>query len=185
MHFGVMLMLITMIGCSTPQSSRITIEDYDEIGARMAQSLRHSDAFANRSADSEPMIIAFDKVLNLSSEIMTRSERWGLMAGLQASQPIQTLWYNQRVVFVIPAQYAVDRRGTIDAERLDKGFGSERGVTHIVTATFRSIERVGDGGDGRTDSYRCDFTMIDLKTNAPVWNDSFTFKRTAKGSIRD
>ena len=182
---GLMLVLFALVGCKTQQTSRIAVEDYLEMTDKMAQSLRQSDAFAERSPESEPMIVSFDKVLNLSSEIMTRGEQWGVVAMIRGAQPINSLWNDKRVAFVIPAQYAIDQRGTLNAERADKGFGSEREVTHTITSTFRSVTRVGDQGKGRTDVYACEFQMLDLNTNEPVWLDTFEFKRTATGSVRD
>jgi hypothetical protein len=179
------LAALSLLGCKTPQSSRIQVDDYLEMTDAMAQSLRQSDAFAQRSSDSEPWIVSFDKVLNLSSEIMPQGEQWGVVAMVRGAQPINALWDDKRVAFVIPAQYAIDRRGTLDAERADKGFGTERGVTHTITATFRSVTRIGADGDGRTDVYACEFQMLDLNTNEPVWLDTFEFKRTATGSVRD
>lgn len=173
-------------GCqSPPQTSRIAIDDYQAMASAMAMSLRSSDAFADRSAQSEPMVVSFEKTLNLSSEIMTRGERWYILGAVRGAQPINSLWGDKRVAFVIPAQYAIDQKGTLDAQRADKGFGSERGVTHTITATFRSVTRTGEAGKGRTDLYGCEFKMIDLATGEPVWLDTFEFKRTAQGSIRD
>ena len=181
-----LLLVIGLSGCqSTPKSSRIAIEDYEQMAAQMALSLRRSDALTQRTPTSQTWIVSFDKVLNLSSEIMTRSEQWSVMAGLQASQPIDALWEQKRVVFVIPAQHAIDRRGTIDAERADKGFGSERAVTHVIIATFRSVTRAAGDGESRSDVYACEFQMLDLRTGEPVWLDTFEFKRRAQGSIRD
>lgn len=182
---GLVLLLLMSLGCKAPQSSRIQIDDYLEMTTAMAQSLRQSDAFAQRSAESEPWIVSFDKVLNLSSEIMTRSEQWYVVATVRGAQPINSLWDDKRVAFVIPAQYAIDRRGTMDAERADKGFGTERVVTHTITATFRSVTRVGEDGKGRTDVYACEFQMLDLNANESVWIDTFEFKRSATGSVRD
>ncbi|MGB0768628.1 MAG: hypothetical protein ACPGYV_13085 [Phycisphaeraceae bacterium] len=186
--FGVGVFVVVLgvaLGCAGPGSSRIQVEDYQEMAGLMAQSLRQSEAFARRSPSSEPWIVSFDKVLNLSSEIMPRGEQWGVVAMVRGAQPIDSLWNDKRVAFVIPARYAIDRRGTMDAERADKGFGSERGVTHTITSTFRSVTRVGDAGVGRTDVYACEFQMLDLNTNEPVWIDTFEVKRTAGGSIRD
>ena len=182
---AIMLPLLLAVGCKAPQSSRIQIDDYLEMTAQMAQSLRQSDAFAEHSADIEPMVVSFDKVLNLSSEIMTQGEQWGVVAMIRGAQPINSLWGDKRVAFVIPAQYAIDRRGTMDAERTNKGFGSERKVTHAITSTFRSVTRVGEDGQARTDVYACEFQMLDLSTNEPVWIDTFEFKRSAAGNLRD
>ena len=183
--FAIVVLTLSLLGCKTPESSRIAVEDYLEMTDAMAQSLRQSDAFAERSAESEPWIVSFDKVLNLSSEIMTRGEQWGVVAMVRGAQPINSLWDDKRVAFVIPAQYAIDQRGTLDAERADKGFGTERKVTHTITATFRSVTRVPADGEGRTDVYACEFQMLDLNSNEPVWLDTFEFKRTATGSVRD
>lgn len=182
---AIVLLSLMSVGCKTPQSSRIQVDDYVEMTSLMAQSLRHSDAFADRSVESEPWVVSFDKVLNLSSEIMTQGEQWGVVAMVRGAQPINSLWDDKRVAFVIPAQYAIDQRGTLNAERADKGFGTERGVTHTITATFRSVTRIGEDGQGRTDVYACEFQMLDLNTNVPVWLDTFEFKRTATGSVRD
>jgi hypothetical protein len=182
---AIVMCVLTSLGCSTPQNSRIQVDDYVEMSDAMAQSLRQSDAFAERSAASETWVVSFDKVLNLSSEIMTQGEQWGVVAMVRGAQPINSLWNDKRVAFVIPAQYAIDQRGTLDAERADKGFGSERGVTHTITSTFRSVTRIGEDGNGRTDVYACEFQMLDLNTNEPVWLDTFEFKRSATGSVRD
>lgn len=182
---GLVLLLLVSLGCKTQQTSRIAVEDYLEMSAAMAQSLRQSDAFAQRSADSEAWVVSFDKVLNLSSEIMPQGEQWYVVASIRAAQPINSLWNDKRVAFVIPAQYAIDQRGTLNAERADKGFGTERGVTHTITSTFRSVTRIGEDGNGRTDVYACEFQMLDLNANESVWIDVFEFKRTATGSVRD
>jgi hypothetical protein len=183
---ALVLLLVVSVGCqSTPRSSRIAIADYEAMADKMAQSLRQSDAFAERTPTSEPWVVSFDKVLNLSSEIMPRGEQWGVVAMVRGAQPINSLWEDKRVAFVIPAQHAIDQRGTLDAERADKGFGSERGVTHTITATFRSITRAAPDGESRSDLYACEFQMIDLNTNEPVWLDTFEFKRRAQGNIRD
>lgn len=182
---AIAVLVLCSSGCKTPQSSRIQIDDYVEMSSAMAQSLRQSDAFAERSPASEPWVVSFDKVLNLSSEIMTQGEQWGVVAMVRGAQPINSLWDDKRVAFVVPAQYAIDQRGTLDAERADKGFGTERGVTHTITSTFRSVTRVGEDGRGRTDVYACQFQMLDLNTNESVWIDTFEFKRTAAGSVRD
>lgn len=183
--FGVLLLMgLLMVGCrSTPGTSRIAIDDYQAMAAEMSESLRHSDAINERSPASEPWVISFDKVRNLSTEIMPQGEQWGIVAMIRSAQPIRELWDQKRIVFVIPAQYAIDQRDTIDAERADKGFGTERAVTHTITATFRSVMRAQV--DRRVDVYSCQFEMIDLRTGTTVWIDEFNFQREAKGDVRD
>jgi len=180
----VLILVGLSLGCkSAPKTSRIAIEDYQAMAAEMSQSLRHSDAIEERSAASEPMVISFDKVRNLSSEIMPQGEQWGIIAMVRSAQPIKQLWDDKRIVFVIPAQYAIDQRDTIDAERADKGFGTERAVTHTITATFRSVTRAQV--DRRVDVYACQFEMIDLRSGTTVWIDEFNFQREAMGDVRD
>ena len=117
---AIAMVALCALGCKTtqpPRTSRIAVDDYLEMTAAMAQSLRQSDAFAQRSAESEPWIVSFDKVLNLSSEIMTQGEQWGVIAMVRGAQPIDSLWDDTRVAFVIPAQYAIDQRGTLEPSR--------------------------------------------------------------------
>lgn len=187
-HKSILVLLVVVVmllgGCaSKPTSSRIGISDYQDMAAVMSESLRQSDALAERSPESEPWVISFTKVTNLSSEIMTQGEQWGIIAMVRSAQPIKELWDTKRIVFVIPAQYAIDQRDTIDAERADKGFGTERAVTHTITATFRSVTRAQV--DKRVDLYACQFEMIDLRDGTPTWIDEFTFQRDARGDVRD
>lgn len=179
-----MFSLLLFTGCaSQPQSSRIAIVDYQVMAEQMAQSLRESDAFAQRTPMSQPWVVSFTKVMNLSSEVMTQGEQWGVVAKVRSAQPITQLWNEQRVMFVIPAQRTIDARENMDTEMVDQRFGSQRAVTHTITATFRSVTRAD--GMTRSDLYACTFEMIDLATGQSVWLDEFEFKRTASGSIWD
>lgn len=184
---GLLVLLLVgpmLVGCKTaPTTSRIAVEDYQAMAAEMSESLRHSDAIEGRSSASAPMVISFEKVRNLSSEIMPSGEQWAVVAMVRSAQPIRRLWDDKRIVFVIPARHTIDQRDTIDAERADKGFGTERAVTHTITATFRSVTRAQS--DRRVDVYACQFEMIDIQSGATVWIDEFNFQRTAHGDVRD
>jgi len=184
-HFaGILAAFAFFTGCaSQPQTSRIAIDDYQVMAQEMAQSLRQSRAFAQRTQMSQPWVVSFTKVTNLSSEVMTQGEQWGVIAKVRSAQPMSELWDEGRVMFVIPAQRAIDSRDEMDAEMVDQRFGSERAVTHTITATFRSVTRADS--TTRSDLYACTFEMIDLATGESVWVDEFEFKRQAQGHVWD
>ena len=182
-----MMMLVCLgfiVGCaSPPQSSRIAIEDYEEMAAAMSASLRASEAIAQRTPESEVWVVSFDRVLNLSSEVMPTGEQWWVMANIRGAQPMRELWDDKRIQFVTPGQHARDLKPRLDAEGVDTDFGSGREVTHTLTATFRSITRAD--ATHRTDLYGCEFRLLDLRTGTDVWNNWFEFKRQAEGHVWD
>lgn len=158
----------------------MTVDDFDAMTAAMAQSLLQSDAIAARGPDSDPWIISIQKVTNLSSDVMPQREQWSIMAQIRGAAPIQTLWQQKNVRFVLPAQRVVELRNA-GVEYED--FGAQRKPTHTMTATFRSATRAQE--KDRTDLYYTEFEIIDLQTGVPVWQDRFEFKRAAHGQIWD
>ena len=165
------------------ESTRMTISDIDAMTEQMAQSLLGSDALASRGPDSPPWIVSIDKVLNLSDEVMTENEQWSIMAQVRGAAPIQALWDQKAVRFVIPAQRALALKQSANNPDFHQGFGTDRHVTHTMTATFRSITRAQ--AKKRSDLYYCQFDLIDLKTGETVWSDRFEFKRQARGQVWD
>lgn len=173
-----------LTGCaSAPQSSRIAVEDYEAMAAAMAASLRASGAIAQRTPGSETWVVSFDRVRNLSSEVMPSGEQWWVVANVRGAQPMRALWDDKRIQFVTPGEHARALKPRLDAEGVDTDFGGDRAVTHTITATFRSVTRA-DAMD-RTDLYGCEFRMLDLRTGEDVWNDWFEFKRQAHGHVWD
>lgn len=149
----------------------------------MAESLRASEVIAARTPDSAPWVVSFDRVRNLSSEVMPSGEQWWVVANVRGAQPMRELWDDKRIQFVIPAQHARDLKPRLDAEGVDTEFAGERAVTHTITATFRSVTRAD--ATHRTDLYGCEFRLLDLRTGTDVWNDWFEFKRQAEGHVWD
>lgn len=161
----------------------MTVDDIEVMGAAMAQSLASSDAVRLRPPDAPRWVVSIDKVLNLSSDVMTESEQWAIMARLRASAPITAMWDQHNIRFVIPPERAAQLRASDNSFEFARGFGSQREVTHTMTATFRSVTRAQ--ADRRTDLYYCEFALVDLRDGAPVWNDRFEYKRAARGAIWD
>lgn len=153
------------------------------MAASMALSLRASEVIAARTPASEPWVVSFDRVRNLSSEVMPSGEQWWVVANVRGAQPMRELWDEKRIQFVTPGEHARALKPRLDAEGVDTDFGSGREVTHTITATFRSVTRA-DAMD-RTDLYGCEFRMLDLRTGEDVWNDWFEFKRQAHGHVWD
>ena len=153
------------------------------MAAQMAASLRESEVIAQRTPGSEPWVVSFDRVRNLSSEVMPSGEQWWVVANVRGAQPMLDLWEEKRIQFVLPAEHARRMKPRLDAEGVDAAFGSERAVTHTITATFRSITRAD--AMQRTDLYGCEFRLLDLRDGTDVWNDWFEFKRVARGHVWD
>lgn len=172
---------ILLAACAGPQTTRMTVGDFEAMAAAMAQSLLQSDALARRGPGSDPWTVSIQKVTNLSSDVMPQREQWSIMAQLRGATPIQSLWHQKNVRFVLPAQRVVELRGS--AAEFGEAFGARREPTHVMTATFRSITRAQM--KDRTDVYYAQFEIIDLRTGEPVWQDRFEFKRAASGHVWD
>lgn len=178
------LVLVAWLGsascASTPRTSRLQVEDIQEMSAEMAASL--NARFNERDSASEPWVVSIEKVQNLSDDILTVGEQWYPMVKLTRAQPTQELWDRRRIMLVIPPERWEQLRRQ-SPEEFDVRFGAERRPTHVVTATLRSALRAG--GKARTDLYYAEFSMIDLATGRPVWNDRFELKRQALGAVWD
>jgi hypothetical protein len=180
------LLLFLLTGCAVtrPQTTRMTVDDLNEMAAQMAQSLAADEDFRSRTPQSEPWVISINKALNLSTDIITEGERWFVVQKLRSSLPIQALSKQKNVTFVIPAErMAMMKRDPRFGVKDEAGFGEERKPTHTMTATFRGSERAT--ALARTDSYYCEFEILNLSTGEPAWTDKFEYKRAAVGHIWD
>lgn len=178
-----LLGVLLLPACAQPRSTRMTVGDFEAMAAQMAQSLSRSPALAGRTPDSAPMVVAITKVENLSSDVMSEGEQWGVIAKIRGSLPIQALRQQKNIAFVIPAEQTRKLRQQGDLGAAAEQFGSERSPTHTMTATFRSVTRAID--KARSELYFCEFSLIDLKTSEPIWTDRFEYKRLATGHIWD
>ncbi|MCA9273404.1 MAG: hypothetical protein KDA31_10185 [Phycisphaerales bacterium] len=160
-------------------STRLTVDDIEEITTQMSAKLRASEFLAARGADSAPMTIAIQRVTNLSSDVIPVSEQWYLMDRVRNSLPIIELGRDRNLAFVIPAERLEELR----ALGFDAGAAANRAPTHVMDAVFRSATRSGQAH--RTDFYLCEYRITDLETGALAWADSFEIKRAAFGRSWD
>lgn len=163
-------------------TTRFSVEDFQEIGAKMAASLRGCEAIRARTPQDEPWTVSVGKVTNLSSDILTPGEQWYAVKKVQSSQPIRQLWDSHHVELVLNAEEAALQTGRQPGE-FDAEYAKERKVTHVITATYRSATR--NQADARSDLYVCTFEMRESATGKTVWSDEFLIKRQAFGSLRD
>jgi len=169
-------------GCATPpRSSRLTVEDFQEVAAAMAQSLRQSEAINDRTLTSDPWMISIDKIQNLTNDIIPISEQWAVMGMLRSSFQMTELWDLHRVAFVIPPEKAQRLRNELQNDPIQ--LSNDRQVTHTLIATFRSITRATE--DHRSDYYYLEFELLPIEGGQPVWIDRFEIKRQAFGSLLD
>lgn len=177
--------MVLFVGCASTgaRSTRMTVGDLNAMADAMAQSLARSDALRERTADSPLWVISIDKVLNLSSDVMTEAEQWFVIAKLRGSLPLQAMSKERNIRFVIPAEQTRKMRRDPNLDTRGDTFGSERKPTHQMTATFHSATRAD--ATHRTELYYCEFVIIEFATAVPVWTDKFEYKRGAVGHVWD
>lgn len=126
------------------------------------------------------MILALNKVENLSNDLIPSGEQWYMMVRLRDTLPIASLRTQRNMAFVIPAEHL--RSGNDDGT-FPEGFAGSRAPTHEMSATFRSSRRAA--GLDRTEGYDCEFRITDLTTRELVFADTVAFKRVSRGKSYD
>lgn len=179
---AVLLSALTACHPNLANTTRFSVEDFQEIGAKMAASLRACEAIRARTPQDAPWTVSVQKVTNLSSDILTPGEQWYAVKKIQSSQPIRQLWDSHHVELVLNAEEAALQTGQ-QPQEFDANYAKDRKVTHVITATYRSATR--NQNDARSDLYVCIFEMKELATGKSVWSDEFLIKRQAFGSLRD
>lgn len=176
---GLPLVLLALAapGCGAPRSTALTTDDLRATATQMAAKLSESAFLAGRTPDSPRMVIAIDKVQNLTSDLIPEAQQWYLMARVRASQPVAALSAQRNIAFVIPAERLAAARA------IDPDYARDRAPTHAMSATFRSATRAA--ALDRTDAYLCDFRITDLATGELAWTDIVEFKRAARGLSYD
>jgi hypothetical protein len=177
-----------------PRSTRLTVSDLEVISREMAASLSASEAMADRGPQSPPWVVSFDRLRNLSSDVLSPSEQWWVIQRVVSSQPIMALSEQRNLRFVAPARPSgvtgvtdgpEESGGGNGTSGEDRGpaYGAGRRPTHQLTGTLYSVTRAT--AEDRTELYYCEFVLLDLASGETVWTDKFEFKRVAKGHVWD
>ncbi len=182
--FLVLCFYVFLISCASPrQSTRLTIDDLNEVTGRMTRSLGASRLLAERGPDSPRMVIVINKVENLTTDLIPPAEQWMLMARLRGAMPIGELSERKNIVF----QVEPERWQLVRDAGFDGSLGETHRPTHVMSATVRSARREArsDREHGAvvavTDYYLLQYELIDLHTRQIEWTDEFEFKRQARG----
>ncbi|MCE9591117.1 MAG: hypothetical protein K8S99_11395 [Planctomycetes bacterium] len=175
--------LLLLAACAPSRSTRMTVSDWEVMGSAMAASLAQSPAITRRTPASEPWVVSIDKVQNLTSDVMTEGEQWGIIARLRGTLPMRALKDQKNIAFVIPPEQMKKVQQSGAAAGVDGQFGERRKPTHLMTATFRSVTRAQ--AERRTELYYAEFELLDIHDGVPVWTDRFEYKREAVGHVWD
>src|SRR5947207_13385421 len=104
-HWTFIALLAILTACSSqPKDARIQGDDLDVMADKMAASIAASPAFRDRTPESAPMVISIQKVENLTDQVMTEGEQWGVIAKIRGSLPIQALRQQKNITFVMPRE---------------------------------------------------------------------------------
>ncbi|TVQ77212.1 MAG: hypothetical protein EA380_07665 [Phycisphaeraceae bacterium] len=138
------------------------------------------------------MRITFDRITNLTSDLLTASEQWMIVEQVLRQQELVELRRQRNVSIIIPASrsarhdLAATRAGE-GSRRSPIGFEedaySQRSPTHRLEATIRSATRI-DGSD-RAELYECVFLLTDLRSGEQTSVSSTLIKRAARGRLWD
>jgi hypothetical protein len=169
-------MLLGACAAGTPRDTRLTARDIDDMAAAMASKLEVSSVLAGRDASSEVMVVAMNRVENLTDDVIPRGEQWAIMVKVRDNADMVRVGRERGVKMVIPKEFLVEG---MDRGTLEEGFGRERQPTHAMGATIQNATR--SGAKARTDVYVCEFRMTKLASGEIVWTDVFELKRQAFG----
>ena len=183
------VLAVHLSGCrSGGETTTLTHDDLNEVVARMASSLAGSEFLAGRAPDSPPIVVTINKVENLTSDIIPPAEQWMQVARLQGSLPIRRLADEKNIRFQLPPerlQLLADSDYTPTIEERH-----EYVATHLMKAVYQSATRVGrdeKGGqvESRQEYYTMRYQITEIESRRVVWEDSFEFKREARGVAID
>lgn len=177
-----LLIAAFLTGCAnaSPRTTRLTTRDLDEMATIVALNLRNSDWMTTRNEQSEPVVIAMEKVENLTDDIIPRGEQWAIMTKVRANASMVRVGREKAITFVMSkdAVLGAAERGTMEGAEENR-----RNPTHEMSATMRNATR--SVKDARTDVYLCEFRITALATGELKWLDTFEVKRQAFGLTFD
>lgn len=169
-------------GCAgAPKSSRLSVGDIEFTAQELSAKLTDSTFLADRNGESPRMVVAINKVENLTTDVIPEADEWYIMERVRGSRPMEALKRLRNIVFVVPIDHI--RGGQAQASEFDRLVALGRRPTHEMSATFHSAVR--SSGENRTDVYLCEMRITDMTSRELVFLESVEFKKTATGKAYD
>lgn len=176
---GLSLAAAPLPSCASPaRTTRISVDDFQLIAAEMAQKLRGGDLLRERTADSPRMVVALRRAENLTMDLLGDAERWYLVEKVASSLPLVALAREKNLVWVTPEQ-----KGRAAGQLDPADFPPDRRPTHTLLCIVQSITR--SAGLDRSDLYRLEYRIEELRSGEIKWVDQFEYKRAATGLAYD
>ncbi len=182
---ALLLLTLLLTGCSggSPRVRTTFLRSVDlvEMTDRMAQSFAGDDVIGRRSGEDEPWIFSISRIANHTNQIIPEREKWLYVARLRAMLAQSDIAEQRSIIWIIPPE-----RWPIVAEELgvsEEPYGLRMDPTHLLTAEFHALTNTS--GQGRTDTYVCDYQLLDLDAGTIIWEDSWEVKRSASGRTYD
>ena len=163
-----------------PRTTKVTMRDLDDMATIVALNLRNSDWMTSRDSTSEQVVVAMDKVENLTDDIIPSGEQWAIMTKIRTNANMVRIGREKAISFVIPKEFLIHAQ---QSGNIDNTFADLRSPTHEMSATLRNTTR--SIKDARTDVYICEFRITALATGELKWLDTFELKRQAFGLTFD
>jgi hypothetical protein len=170
------LLMVGLCGCRggppSVQTTFLRSVDLIDMTAKMAQSFAGDAVIGSRKPDDQPWVISMYRVTNHTNQIIPDREKWLYLARLRTELAQSDIATRRSLIWIIPPE-----RWHIVAEEL------RMNPTHQLTAEFHALTNTS--GRGRTDTYLCDYQLVDLRTGRIVWEDKWEVKRAIAGRTYD
>lgn len=154
------------LGCAATsppqvQTTRLSSVDLQRMTDQMAASLISADVLR------PGMVIAVDRVENLTNHIMPPADKEGFILSLRRTLIQNESLRREGIVFVESAARLPDDPNLRSGTPAPSGSGP----THALAATF--IAMTTQTREIREDYYECQFRLFDLRSNEDVWIDAY------------
>ncbi len=181
-------MLMALAACNAPkapQSTRLTLEDFDHTVTEVTQQLLTSDFLTPRNGESPRVVITINQVRNLTSDVISPAEQWSVMGRVRSGLSVNAMRQKNVVFQITPERHELLRHAGFDTDKI----GPANPPTHVMSGVFRSSTRAATGDkklvDARTDLYFLEFTIESIQDRHTVWTGGVEFKREAAGLAID
>lgn len=180
---------VVLSGCGAgkPRSSALRAADMEMSCAEIQSQLAASPFLAQRHAESPEVVLVPGAMENRSYERLSRLDRFGATVRMLNDPLMRELFARTNVRVIEPP----DDTGVYKGLGLvADGSTGTLAPTHIVNATFGSVQRQASGTAAKTSDFRKDlfliqFEVVNVGSREMVWSGSFEFARVAYGELID